>query len=190
MNNFICFISSKQRTRSFEKRMNKCIWLLGLSGAGKSSISLELKELFISKGLKCLILDGDILRKGINSNLGFTEADRFENIRRAAEIAKLFMEEGYWVVVAMITPMEEMRKNSRQILQNQYVEVFIDTPIEVCMERDPKGLYQQVKEKQIKNFTGIDSPFEIPQHAHLSIETAYFSIEESAKLIFNQVIEN
>lgn len=170
--------------------MNKCIWLLGLSGAGKSSISLELKQILISSGLKCLILDGDLLRKGINSNLGFSEADRFENIRRAAELAKIFLEEGYWVIVAMITPMEAMRENNRQILQNQYVEVFVNTPLEICMERDPKGLYQKVKQLEIHHFTGIDSPFEIPKHAHLTVETAYLSIEESAKLIFNQVIEN
>ncbi|MCZ2474604.1 adenylyl-sulfate kinase [Aquirufa ecclesiirivi] len=168
--------------------MNKCIWLLGLSGAGKSSISLELKKMFISKGLKCLVLDGDILRKGINSNLGFSEADRFENIRRAAEIAKLFLEEGYWVIVAMITPMEDMRTNSRQILQDQYVEVFIDTPIEVCMERDPKGLYQQVKEKQIKHFTGIDSPFEIPQYAHWVIDTRLDSVKDSAEIIWKNIV--
>ncbi|CAM4114197.1 adenylyl-sulfate kinase [Cytophagaceae bacterium 50C-KIRBA] len=168
--------------------MNKCIWLLGLSGAGKSSISMELKQLMVSKGLKCLILDGDVLRKGINANLGFTDADRFENIRRAAEIAKLFLEEGYWVIVAMITPMEDMRTNSRQILQDQYVEVFVDTPIEICMERDPKGLYQQVKEKQIKNFTGIDSPFEIPKQAHLTIETTNDSIKDCTEKIWKHCI--
>lgn len=171
-----------------EEPINKCIWLLGLSGTGKSSISLELKKKITSKGLKCLILDGDLLRKGINADLGFTDVDRFENIRRAAEIAKLFLHEDYWVIVAMITPLEEMRKNVRQILQNQYLEVFIDTPIEICMERDPKGLYQQVKEKQIKNFTGIDAPFEYPRHVNIRIETIHHSIQEAAKIILNQVI--
>lgn len=169
--------------------MNKCIWLLGLSGAGKSSISIELKQMLLSKGLKCLILDGDLLRKGINSNLGFSELDRFENIRRAAEIANLFLQEGYWVIVAMITPLEIMRQNTRNILKNQYIEVFVNTPLETCMERDPKGLYQKVKQHEIQHFTGIDSPFEIPTNAQITVETTNMSIQESTKFIFYQVIE-
>ncbi|MHA8062601.1 adenylyl-sulfate kinase [Aquirufa aurantiipilula] len=166
--------------------MNKCIWLLGLSGAGKSSISLELSKLINSQGLKCKVLDGDTLRKGINENLGFSNEDRFENVRRTAEIAKLFLDEEYWVIVAMITPMEAMRQKSREILKDRYLEIFIDTPLQICMERDPKGLYQLVKENRIHNFTGIDSPFEIPHHSNLSVDTTVDSVKESAeKICFN-----
>ncbi|MDF5691018.1 adenylyl-sulfate kinase [Aquirufa aurantiipilula] len=163
--------------------MNKCIWLLGLSGAGKSSISLELSKLINSQGLKCKVLDGDTLRKGINENLGFSNEDRFENVRRTAEIAKLFLDEGYWVIVAMITPMEAMRQKSREILKDRYLEIFIDTPLQICMERDPKGLYQKVKNNEIQHFTGIDSPFEKPNYAHLTIETTHETIMESAEKI-------
>ena len=161
---------------------NKCLWLFGLSGAGKTTLANALADKLSAYKVK--VLDGDILRKGINNNLGFSSEDRFENVRRTAEIAKLFMDEGYWVVVAVITPFEIMRQNNRKILGEDYVEIFVDTPIELCEQRDPKGLYAKVSQRQITNFTGIDSPFEIPQTPNLTVRTVDRSIEECVKEIW------
>ena len=164
---------------------NKCLWLFGLSGAGKTTLANALADKLSTHKVK--ILDGDILRKGINNNLGFSSEDRFENARRTAEIAKLFIEEGYWVVVALITPFEVMRQNNRKILGEDYIEIFIDTPIALCEQRDPKGLYAKVSQRQITNFTGIDAPFEIPQSSNLIVKTVDRTIEECVKeiLIFS-----
>ena len=161
---------------------NKCLWLFGLSGAGKTTLANALADKLSAQKVK--VLDGDILRKGINNNLGFSGEDRFENVRRTAEIAKLFMDEGYWVVVALITPFEVMRQNNRKILGEKYIEVFIDTPIELCEQRDPKGLYAKVSQRQITNFTGIDSPFEIPLSSNLTVKTVDKSIEECVEEIW------
>ena len=160
---------------------NKCLWLFGLSGAGKTTLANALADKLSTNKVK--ILDGDILRKGINNNLGFSSEDRFENARRTAEIAKLFIEEGYWVVVALITPFEVMRQNNRKILGEDYIEIFIDTPIALCEQRDPKGLYAKVSQRQITNFTGIDAPFEIPQSSNLIVKTVDRTIEECVKEI-------
>nr|WP_299421188.1 adenylyl-sulfate kinase [uncultured Emticicia sp.] len=160
---------------------NKCLWLFGLSGAGKTTLANALVDKLSTHKVK--ILDGDILRKGINNNLGFSSEDRFENARRTAEIAKLFIEEGYWVVVALITPFEVMRQNNRKILGEDYIEIFIDTPIALCEQRDPKGLYAKVSQRQITNFTGIDAPFEIPQSSNLIVKTVDRTIEECVKEI-------
>jgi adenylyl-sulfate kinase len=160
---------------------NKCLWLFGLSGAGKTTLANALADKLSTHKVK--ILDGDILRKGINNNLGFSSEDRFENARRTAEIAKLFIEEGYWVVVALITPFEVMRQNNRKILGEDYIEIFIDTPIALCEKRDPKGLYAKVSQRQITNFTGIDAPFEIPQSSNLIVKTVDRTIEECVKEI-------
>ena len=164
---------------------NKCLWLFGLSGAGKTTLANALVDKLSTHKVK--ILDGDILRKGINNNLGFSSEDRFENARRTAEIAKLFIEEGYWVVVTLITPFEVMRQNNRKILGEDYIEIFIDTPIALCEQRDPKGLYAKVSQRQITNFTGIDAPFEIPQSSNLMVKTVDRTIEECVKeiLIFS-----
>jgi adenylylsulfate kinase len=155
---------------------NKCLWLFGLSGAGKTTLANALADKLSTH--KAKILDGDILRKGINNNLGFSNEDRFENVRRTAEIAKLFIDEGYWVVAALITPFEVMRQNNRKILGEDYIEIFIDTPIALCEQRDPKGLYAKVSQRQITNFTGIDAPFEIPQSPNLIVKTVDRTIEE------------
>jgi adenylylsulfate kinase len=160
---------------------NKCLWLFGLSGAGKTTLANALADKLSTNKVK--ILDGDILRKGINNNLGFSSEDRFENVRRTAEIAKLFIEDGYWVVVALITPFEVMRQNNRKILGEDYIEIFIDTPIALCEQRDPKGLYAKVSQRQITNFTGIDAPFEIPQSSNLIVKTVDRTIEECVKEI-------
>jgi adenylylsulfate kinase len=156
----------------------KCLWLLGLSGAGKTTLAQAISQKL--RLAKVKVLDGDDLRKGINNNLGFSEDDRNENVRRTAEISKLFLDEGYWVIVAMITPFEKMRQLNRQILGDSYVEIFIDTSIEICERRDPKGLYAKVAQNQIHNFTGKDSPFELPLNSDLIIKTDHVSIEKSS----------
>jgi adenylylsulfate kinase len=157
---------------------NKCLWLIGLSGAGKTTIATELVNKIKSQNEKCILLDGDVLRTGLNNNLGFEEKDRFENVRRTAELAKLFLKEGYYVVVALITPFEEMRTINRSILGLNYIEIFIDTSLEICQKRDPKGLYAKVANNEISNFTGIDSPFEVPLSPNLVVKTVDRSIEE------------
>lgn len=167
---------------------NKCIWFLGLSGAGKSTLSTLLKDK-ISNNEKVIILDGDVLRAGLNNNLSFTDEDRIENGRRTAETAKLFLAEGYWVLVALITPLNQMRGNNRKILGESYFEIFVDTPLSVCQERDPKGLYSKVASNQIQNFTGISARFDLPKEADLRIFTKDISpeacVDEIYKVIFS-----
>ena len=162
---------------------NQCLWLLGLSGAGKTSIANALIADFQVNNKKSILLDGDVLRTGLNNNLGFSEDDRTENVRRTAEVAKLFLAEGYWVIVALITPLESMRASNRAILGKTYVEIFIDTTLEICQARDPKGLYAKAARGEITHFTGIDSPFEIPQNADLVVNTKDRSIEECVAVI-------
>lgn len=137
--------------------------------------------------IKNIILDGDLLRGGLNNNLGFSLEDRIENVRRTAEVAKIFSGEGYLVIVALITPLEMMRSQNRQILANCYHEIYIDTPLEVCKNRDPKGLYELVKQNKIHNFTGIDSPFEIPREPNLVIHTLDKAIEENRDEILQYI---
>jgi adenylyl-sulfate kinase len=168
---------------------NKCIWLLGLSGAGKTTLSEVLADQLKVRGQQVVLLDGDVLRTGLNNNLGFSELDRAENVRRTAEVAKLFLNQGYWVIVALITPMESMRKTNRIILGNAYFEVFVDTPLSICQDRDPKGLYAKVKNEGLKNFTGIDSPFEFPILADLVVKTENLSVSEAVNRILQQLIE-
>ena len=168
------------------KNTNQCLWLLGLSGAGKTSIANTLMADFRANNKKCILLDGDVLRTGLNNNLGFSDEDRAENVRRTAEVAKLFLAEGYCVIVALITPLESMRASNRAILGGKYIEIFIDTTLEICQARDPKGLYAKVARGEITHFTGIDSPFEIPQNADLVVNTEGRRIEECVGIIFTK----
>jgi adenylyl-sulfate kinase len=163
----------------------KVIWITGLSGAGKSTIAQGLAKTLRSGTNAVHILDGDELRTTICKDLGFSEADRKENIRRAGEATKKFINEGYTVIAALISPYVEDRQKVREMFdEGQFIEVYIDTPIEVCMQRDPKGLYAKVINGDIKNFTGIDSPYQEPTNPEIRITTQGNSPAQSVEIIF------
>jgi bifunctional enzyme CysN/CysC len=160
------------------------LWFTGLSGSGKSTIANLVEKSLAAEGKHTYLLDGDNVRHGLNKDLGFTDADRVENIRRVGETAKLFADAGLIVLVSFISPFRSERRMARELLQpGEFVEVFIDTPIEVCMQRDPKGLYEKAKAGAIKNFTGIDSPYEAPEHAELVVKTVTADAQTHAQAI-------
>lgn len=155
------------------------LWFTGLSGSGKSTIAIALERELHKRGLLCRILDGDNIRTGINANLGFSAEDRCENIRRVAEVAKLFVDTGIITIAAFVSPTEELRNIAERIIgQADFKEIYISTPIEECERRDVKGLYVRARKGEVKNFTGISAPFEAPQHPALSLDTSRLSVEE------------
>ena len=156
------------------------LWFTGLSGSGKSTIAVALERELHRRGRLCRTLDGDNIRAGINANLGFSEADRKENIRRIAEVSKLFVDTGIITIAAFISPTEEMRQMAAEIIgRNDFKEIYISTPLEECERRDVKGLYAKARLGEIKNFTGISSPFEVPANPALSLDTSKLTIKES-----------
>ena len=156
------------------------LWFTGLSGSGKSTIAVALERELHRRGRLCRTLDGDNIRAGINANLGFSEADRKENIRRIAEVSKLFIDTGIITIAAFISPTEEMRQMAAEIIgRNDFKEIYISTPLEECERRDVKGLYAKARLGEIKNFTGISSPFEVPANPALSLDTSKLTIKES-----------
>ena len=164
---------------------SKVIWLTGLSGSGKTTCAIDLERRLIMDGFKIQILDGDIVRNGINSDLSFSIEDRKENIRRVAHMSKLLLGNGIICINSFITPTKELREMARDIVgKENYIEVFINCPIEVCIERDVKGLYRKAIEGKIHDFTGISSPFEKPLHADVEVNTNDLSIEETVSRIY------
>lgn len=156
------------------------LWFTGLSGSGKSTVAIALERELQKRGLLCRILDGDNIRTGINANLGFSADDRRENIRRVAEVAKLFVDTGIITIAAFVSPTEDLRILAQHIIgKDDFKEIFISTPIEECERRDVKGLYARARRGEVKNFTGISAPFEAPQHPALSLDTSKLSLEES-----------
>lgn len=165
------------------------IWFTGLSGSGKSTLAIALERELQNRGLLCRILDGDNIRSGINNNLGFTAEDRVENIRRIAEIGKLFVDTGVITIAAFISPNNELREMASRIIgKENFIEVYISTPIEECEKRDVKGLYAKARRGEIKNFTGISAPFEAPEDAALSIDTSKHSVKESVDMLLNLIL--
>lgn len=164
------------------------IWLTGLSGSGKSTIAIGLEQKLFNEGYLTQVLDGDNIRAGINSNLGFSDADRIENIRRIAEVSKLFLNCGIVCINCFVSPTIAIRKQAREIIGDGFIEVFINTPIEICEQRDVKGLYKKARAGEIKDFTGISSPFEAPQTAEIEIKTENKSITESVEELYKKVI--
>lgn len=166
------------------------LWFTGLSGSGKSTLANVVDKILFDMGCKTYILDGDNIRHGLNSDLTFTDSDRVENIRRIGEVSKLFVDAGLLVCSAFISPFHTDRNMIRKLLgSEQFIEVFVDTPLEVCEQRDPKGLYKKARLGEIKNFTGIDSDYEVPINPNIIIETAKFSIEEAAMQVVNYLLE-
>ncbi len=167
------------------------IWLTGLSGAGKTTIANALNEKLISKNYFTQLLDGDDLRKGINSNLGFSETDRHENIRRATEIAKLFVNSGIITICSFISPTNQIRKSTKEIIgADDYFEIYVNTPLHVCEERDVKGMYKKARLGELKNFTGIDSVYEVPTDAYMEVNTENLTVAESVDLILNRILDH
>ncbi|MEO1714092.1 MAG: adenylyl-sulfate kinase [Bacteroidota bacterium] len=171
-----------------EQRLNqrsKVLWLTGLSGSGKSTIAQHLERKMHNEGFFAQVLDGDNIRSGINNNLGFTIEDRQENIRRIAEVAKLYLNSGVITLNSFISPTKEIRDFAKGIIgADDYLEIYINAPLEVCEERDVKGLYQKARSGAIKGFTGIDSPYEAPVNPDLEIKTNKMTIEEAVEAVY------
>jgi adenylylsulfate kinase len=164
------------------------VWLTGFSGSGKSTIANALEVSLFEKGIRSFCLDGDNTRLGINKDLGFSSADRTENIRRVAEMSKLFLESGTIVITSFISPLISDREMAKNIIgDSDFVEVFINCPLEICEERDVKGLYAKARRGEIKDFTGIDSPFEAPLNSDIELFTNQNSIEECVEIILDKI---
>lgn len=156
------------------------LWFTGLSGSGKSTIAIALERELHKRGLLCRILDGDNIRSGINANLGFSAEDRRENIRRVAEVGRLFVDTGIITIAAFVSPTQELRQIAENIIgKDDFKEIYVSTPIAECERRDVKGLYAKARKGEVKNFTGISAPFEAPAHPALSLDTSVLSLEQS-----------
>lgn len=166
------------------------IWLTGLSGSGKSTLASEVERVLFAHGTNTYILDGDNIRSGLNKDLDFTEVSRKENIRRIGEVARLFIDAGTIVLTAFISPFKEDRNQAKALVgPENFVEVFVDCPLEVCEQRDVKGLYKKARKGEIKNFTGIDSPFEVPEKPDVVVKTNEESLESCTSRILEVILK-
>ena len=167
----------------------KVLWLTGLSGSGKTTIAKVVEKVLHEKGFLTQLLDGDNIRAGINNNLGFSDADRKENIRRIAEVSKLFLNCGVITINCFVSPTKEIREQARKIIgEDNFVEIFVDTPLSICESRDTKGLYAKARKGEIKDFTGISAPFEMPESAAIKIKTENKKIEESVRELVDYIL--
>ena len=177
---------TRERHNQLNKHKSSVIWFTGLSGSGKSTLAHSVEEELYKLGCRTFVLDGDNIRHGLSSNLTFSDNDRKENIRRIGEVAKLMMEAGVIAITAFISPFREDRDLVRQLLpQGDFIEIYCNASLEVCESRDVKGLYKRARAGEIKNYTGIDSPYEAPENPELVIDTASESLEESVVKVVN-----
>jgi adenylylsulfate kinase len=181
-------LSREERENRLQQR-GKVLWLTGLSGSGKSTIAQGLEHRLFAEGYFPQVLDGDNIRIGINNNLGFSLEDREENIRRIAEVAKLYLNSGVIVLCSFISPTKAIREQAEQIIgKEDFLEIFIDTPLDVCEARDVKGLYAKARRGEIKGFTGIDSPYEAPERAFLTVPTRDMTVEDAVTQVYTALL--
>ena len=188
-------IYEKMMTRSDKEQLlgqrGVMVWFTGLSGSGKSTVALGVERELHKRGILCRFLDGDNIRSGINKNLGFSADDRKENIRRIAEIGKLFVDTGVVTLSAFISPTNESRHMASEIIgADDFREVYVSTPLEVCEQRDVKGLYARARRGEIKDFTGVSAPFEVPEHPALTLDTSVLTLEESVNKVLELILNN
>ena len=177
---------SHQERVALKQQQPVVLWFTGLSGSGKSTIANAVERLLLENGKHSYLLDGDNVRHGLNKDLGFSDSERVENIRRIGEVSKLFVDAGNIVLTAFISPFRADRSQVRDILgEDQFIEVFVDTPLEVCESRDPKGLYKKARAGEIKHFTGIDSAYEAPLFPDIHVKTDVMTVEQCAKLVLD-----
>ena len=189
--NYIYPIKTKVSAEARHRIMNqkpKLIWFTGLSGSGKSTLAVQLEAALHAKGYKTYLLDGDNIRSGLNKDLSFTDDARVENIRRISEVCKLFLDAGVVLLSAFISPFQADRDQVKSIVgAENYFEVFVDAPLEVCEQRDVKGLYKKARAGEVKNFTGISSPYEKPSKPDVVISTDKMSVEESLNVLMTAI---
>jgi len=177
---------TRERRNKSNNHQSVVLWFTGLSGSGKSTLAHVLEEKLFNKGCKTFVLDGDNVRHGLNSNLDFSDNDRKENIRRIGEVAKLMLESGLIVMTAFISPFREDRAAVRNLISNNdFIEIYCKASLKTCEERDVKGLYKRARAGEIKNYTGIDSPYEAPENPELIIDTDKETLDESVSKIYN-----
>lgn len=190
--NYIYPIQTKVSAAQRQQLMNqkaRLIWFTGLSGSGKSTLAVQLEASLHAQGFKTYLLDGDNIRSGLNKDLSFTDEARVENIRRISEVCKLFLDAGVVLLSAFISPFQADRDQVKEIVgAENYVEVFVDTPLEVCEQRDVKGLYKKARAGEVKNFTGISSPYERPASPDVVIQTDKLSVEESLEVLMKAIM--
>jgi adenylylsulfate kinase len=182
-------ILGREHKEKITNQNGKVLWMTGLSGSGKTTIAIALEQKLHESGFLTQILDGDNIRSGINNNLGFSEEDRTENIRRIAEVSKLFINCGVITINCFVSPTIAIRNQAKQIIgEDDFIEVFINTPLEVCEQRDPKGLYKKARKGEIKDFTGISAPFEAPDKPSINLETSKKSVEQCVDELYSTII--
>lgn len=182
---------SKEQRASLKQQKPALLWYTGLSGSGKSTVANAVDALLFKLGCHSYLLDGDNVRHGLNGDLGFSDEARVENIRRISEVGKLFLDAGLIVSTAFISPFASDRAQAKEKLsEGEFIEVYIDTPISICEQRDPKGLYKKARAGEIKDFTGIDSGYDVPENPGIHVKTDTQSIEECAQQIVSYLMEN
>jgi adenylylsulfate kinase len=179
---------TRQRRESKNNHRGAIIWFTGLSGAGKSTLAHAVEESLYQLGCHTFVMDGDNVRHGLCNDLGFSDEDRVENIRRVGEVSKLFMEAGIIVLTAFISPFRSDRERVRNLVQNgDFIEIYCNTPLEICEKRDVKGLYIKARTGEISDFTGITSPYEVPEHPEVSVLTGKTSLEDCVEIIISEM---